>query len=166
MGAGDLSATGDHQLLEDLPIFALVDGLEVGANQLDVVFLQDAVLVQFDRRVESGLAAQGWQDGIRPLLGDDRLDDLPGNRLDIGGIGEIGIGHDGGRIRVYQDDAHPLLAQNAARLRTGVIELAGLTDDDGTGSDHQDGLYVVALRHYLLSFCWWETTMSRNRSKR
>ena len=74
--ARDIRSGIQHELLEDLAVFALVDRLEVRADQLDVVLLEDAVVVQLDRRVQRGLAAEGRQDRIRPLLGDDRLDDL------------------------------------------------------------------------------------------
>ena len=127
-----------HQLLEDLAVLALVDRLEIRADQLDVVLLEDAVVVQLDGRVERGLAAEGRQDRIRLLLGDDRLDDLPGDRLDVGRVGEVGVGHDRRRVRVDQDDAHALLAKHAAGLGARVVELGGLADDDRPGADNED----------------------------
>ncbi len=45
------------------------------------------------------------------------------DRFDVGGVGEVGVGHDRGRVRVDQDDAHALLAQHAAGLRARVVEL-------------------------------------------
>ena len=35
---------------------------------------------------------------------DDPLDDLPGDRLDVGDIGRARVGHDGRRVGVDQDD--------------------------------------------------------------
>ena len=75
----------------------------------------------------------------RSLL-DDLGDDFPGDRLDVGAVGRLRIGHDGGRIGVDQDDLIALLAQGLARLGAGVIELARLADDDGAGADEQDFL--------------------------
>ena len=46
---------------------------------------------------------------------------------------------------------HAFGAEYAAGLGTGVVELAGLADDDRAGADDQDGADVVALRHSLLS---------------
>ena len=40
-----------------------------------------------------------------------------------------------------------LVAQRLARLRAGVVELAGLADDDRAGADDQDGFKVGALWH-------------------
>src|SRR5881397_866182 len=36
---------------------------------------------------------------VRPLLGDDLLHDLDRQRLDVGGVGDLRVGHDGGRVR-------------------------------------------------------------------
>ncbi len=55
---GHVEADGNHEVLEDLPVFAAFDGLGFGANHLDAVFLQHAALVQSHRRVERGLAAE------------------------------------------------------------------------------------------------------------
>src|SRR5690606_29986826 len=68
-------------------------------------------------------------------------------RLHVGRVGELGVGHDRGRVRVGQDDAVALLLEDLARLRAGVVELAGLADHDGTGADEEDRLEVVAARH-------------------
>ena len=113
-------------------------------------FVEDPVVVQVDRGVQRRLAAQRRQDRVGPLLGDDRLDDLPRDRLDVGRVGEVGVGHDRRRVRVDQDDAHALLAQHAARLGARVVELARLADDDRAGADDEDALDVVALGHYCV----------------
>ena len=77
-------------------------------------------------------------------------DDFPGDRLDVGAVGRLRIGHDGGGIGVDQDDRVALLAQGLARLGAGVIELAGLADDDGAGADEQDLLQVGADEAWLV----------------
>ena len=147
VAAGDVGSGIQHQLLEDLAVLALVDRLEVRADELDAVLLEHAVLVQLDRGVERGLAAERREDRVGLLLGDDRLDHLPGDRLDVGRVGEVGVGHDRGRVGVDQDDAHALLAQHPAGLRARVVELAGLADHDRPGADHEHGVDVGALRH-------------------
>ena len=116
VAACDIGAAIEHQLLEDLAIFALVDRVEVRADQFDAVFLEDAVFVELDGGVQRRLPTQRREYRIRTLLGDDRLDDFPGDGFDVGGVGEVGVGHDRGRVRVDQDDAHTLLTEHAARL--------------------------------------------------
>ena len=76
--------------------------------------------------------------GVGPLP----LDDLASStstveRLDVGGVGEVGVGHDRGRVRVGQDDPVALLAQHPAGLGARVVELAGLADHDRAGADER-----------------------------
>ena len=69
------------------------------------------------------------------------------DRLDIGPVRHLRIGHDRGRIRIDEDDAIAFLAQRLAGLRPRIIELAGLTDDDRARADDKDGRDIGALRH-------------------
>ena len=69
------------------------------------------------------------------------------DRLDVDGIGELRVGHDGGRVGVHQDDPVAFLAQRLAGLRAGIVELARLADDDRAGADDEDAVDVGALGH-------------------
>ena len=150
MPSADVQADLLHRLLEPLAALGLVDHVGVGADHLDAVLLQHAVPPQVHRQVEARLPAERRQQRIGPLLLDHLLDDLPGERLDVRAVGRRRIGHDRGRVRVDQHDLVALFAQRLARLRAGVVELAGLADDDRAGADDQNLLDVVASRHG-----WW-----------
>ena len=80
--------------------------------------------------------------------GRSRLDhlghDLPGERLDVGAVGHLGVGHDRGRVGVDQHDLVPLFPQGLAGLGARIVELAGLADDDRPGADQQNLVDVVA----------------------
>ncbi len=115
--AGPAGAGQRHDLLEQLPVLAAPDGVDVGADQLDAVLVQHAGLVQRDRGVQRGLPAQGGQQRVRPLPGDHLLHELRRDRLDVGGVGELGVGHDGGRVGV--DQADPAAPRPAAPGRPG-----------------------------------------------
>ena len=93
------------------------------------------------------------QQRVGPLLLDDLGDDLGRDRLDIGCIRQLRVRHDGGRIGVDQDDAVALGLQRLAGLGAGIVELAGLPDDDGARADDEDGFDVCALRHEAASYC-------------
>src|SRR5690606_1020707 len=123
----------------------------LGADQLDAVLLQHAVVGQVQRAVQRGLPAHRRQQRVGFLLGDDLLDRLPVDRLDVDSVGHLRVGHDRGRVGVDQHHAVALLAQRLAGLRAGVVELAGLADDDRAGTDDEDGLEVAAPWHQLFS---------------
>ena len=106
-----------------------------------------ALAVQLHGDVEAGLAAERRQHGVGPLALDDRGQHVRRQRLDVGAVGEVGVGHDRRRVGVGEDDAVALLAQHAARLRAGVVELARLADHDRPRADDEDRREVVAARH-------------------
>jgi hypothetical protein len=81
----------------------------------------------------------GGQQRIGLLLGDDLLDRLPVDRLDVDRVRHLRVGHDGRGVAVDQHHPIPLLAQRLARLGAGIIEFAGLADDDRACTDDQDG---------------------------
>src|SRR6185312_6624096 len=88
---------------------------------------------------------------IRFFLLDDLRDRAPVDRLDVDAIGHFGIGHDRGRVRIHKHHAITLLAQRLARLRAGIVELAGLADHDRPRADDQDGVEVAAAGHQCAS---------------
>ena len=59
-------------------------------------------LRELDREVERGLAADRGQHGVRPLALEDLLQHLGGQRLDVGAVGVLGVGHDRRRVGVHQ----------------------------------------------------------------
>ena len=136
-----------HRLAEQLAVLRLVDGVGGGADHLDAEFLQHAHLAQGQRAVERGLPAHGGQQRVRALLLDDLGDDLRRDRLDVSGVGEIGVGHDRRRIGIDQDDPVALGLQRLAGLRAGIVEFAGLADDDRAGADDQDRFDVGSFGH-------------------
>ena len=68
-------------------------------------------------------------------------------RLEVGRVGPLGVGHDRRRVRVDEHDAVALAPQHAAGLRPRVVELARLPDADRAGAEDQDRAKVGALRH-------------------
>ena len=63
-----LSADLFDDSLEQLAVLAALDGIDVRADQLDAVLLEDTALVQRDCGIERGLTTQSWQQRVRPLL--------------------------------------------------------------------------------------------------
>ena len=137
-----------HGVLELQAVFCLVDGFRLGTDQLHVVLIQHTVLPQIQRAVQRSLATHGGQDGIGALLGDDLLDRLPGDGLDVGHVRRIGVGHDRRWVAVDQNDLVTLFAQRLAGLHAGVVEFTGLANHDGASANDQNAFEVGALRHF------------------
>ncbi len=137
-----------HCIAELLAILGALDHLGAGADQLHAVFLQHAVGGKLEGGIEGCLPAHRRQQRIRFLAGDDAFEKIGRDRLDIGGVRQTGIGHDGGGVGVHQDGAEAFLAQRLAGLGAGIIELASLTDDDRARADDENGVDVGAAAHY------------------
>ena len=128
-----------EQVAERLAVLGHPDRLERRAEEADRVALEDAGLGHRGRQVERGLAAEPGQQALRPLPGDDRLDRLDRQRLEVDDVRDGRVGHDRGRVRVDEDRPDALGAQRAAGLRAGVVELGRLADDDRARPEDQDG---------------------------
>ena len=128
-----------HRLFKAAAVFGFINRIFRGANQLHIVFRQHAVFGQIQRTIERRLPAHGGQNGIGALFGDNLFHRLPHNRLDIGDIGHIGVGHNRGRIGIDEDDFIALFAQSLTGLRAGIVEFTGLADNNRAGADDEDG---------------------------
>ena len=129
-----------EQVPEALAVLGHLDGLEGRAQERHAEALQDALAGQRRGQVEGRLAAQAGQDPVRPLTLQDALHGGDRERLEVDDVGDAGVGHDRGRVRVEQDGAHALLAQGPTGLGAGVVELGRLADDDRPRADDQDAL--------------------------
>ena len=152
---GDLAschfnAEGVHGLLEFDPVLTPLDGVHLDADHLYIVFIQNARLAQLRAQIQAGLAAQIGQQGVRALLGDDLLQPLYVQRLNVGNIGGFRIRHDGGRVGIDQHDLISQLPQGLAGLGPGIVKFAGLADDDRAGADDQNFVDVGSLWHVFL----------------
>ena len=136
-----------HGLLEQFPVFRPGDGLGVGAQQADALSFQKALFIQLHGQRQAGLPAQTRQDAVGPLLFDDTLDGLRGQRLQIDLVRHGLIGHDGSGVGVAQHHIDARLLQDAAGLGAGVVKLSSLADDNGAGADDQDFFDTCIQRH-------------------
>src|SRR3546814_2020231 len=109
-------------------------------------------MVQTQGAVQCRLAAHRWQHRIGLFTRDDLFDSLPFNRFYIRDSGRVGVGHDGRRIAVDQNRAIAFGLQGLAGLGPGIVELAGLADDDRAGANDQYAFYVCTLWHDAVLF--------------
>ena len=139
-----------HRLFKKIPIFRLLDRLQFGADHLDAVALENPALRQVDGKVERRLPAKSWQQHIGAFLLNNLLNNIRRNGLDVGSVGEIRVGHDGCGIRIDQDNSITLFLECFQCLGAGIIEFAGLADNDWPGTDEQNGFDVSAFGHGML----------------
>ena len=145
--ARDLQTDLGHGLVKELTVLAALNGGQVATDHLDAVLVERAVLCQLNSGVEAGLTAQRGQQRVRMLFLDHALDKLGGDGLDVGAVGKARVGHDGRRVGVDQDDLKAILLEHLAGLGAGVVELAGLANNDGARTNDEDALDVSTFRH-------------------
>ena len=148
----------DHNLLENQTVLPAFDRVGLGPDQARAKPLQLAAAVQIHRGIERRLAPERREDRIRLLPFDNLGDDLRRDRLDVGPVGELGIGHDGGRVRVDEDDLVSLLPQRLAGLHPGVVEFAALADDNGARANNENFAQGSVFRHGCWARCLFSGT--------
>src|SRR5687767_172663 len=119
-----------HCFLEKLTVLADLDRIDIRANELHAVLVENSLLVKLDRQIETGLSADCRQQSVRPFFLNDRRRRLDRERLDIGSIRDLGIGHDRRGIGVNQYDLEALGHKRTTCLGPGVVEFTSLTDDN------------------------------------
>ena len=127
-----------HGFAEQLTAFGLFNNLSPRADELHPAFRQNAALGKSKSGVQCRLAAQRGQQGVRTFLADDGRQGVLFDGLHIGGVGQLWISHDGGRIGVDQHHLIAFFLEGLDGLGTGVIKLATLTDDDGTRAENKN----------------------------
>ncbi len=148
-----------HHLPEQLPVLRQRDGIRLSAQQLDPQAVQGPVLRQLRAYVERGLAAHPGEDAVDLLLLRYPSHHRCGERLDVHDVGRLHVGLYGGRVGVHEHRSIAFLAQRAARLGAGEVELRRLPDDDRTGAYDHDLLQVGPLHRH-------PSSMVTNSSKR
>ena len=143
-----------HGLLEEFPVLGTVNGLDVGTDEVDAVIREEVLFLELHGDGETGLSAEAGEQAVRFFLEDDSLYRLCRQGLQVDFICQGLVGHDCCGVGVDEDDIDPRLLQNAAGLCAGVVELGGLSDNDGSGAYDQDLLDILIQRHsrYLPSW--------------
>ena len=146
-GARHLESNLGHGFIKELAILAALDGGQVATDHLDATFVENSSFCQVNGSVESSLTAEGGKQRVRMLTGDDLFQKLGSDGLNVGAVGQAGIGHDRRGIRVEQHDLVAVLLEDLAGLSARVVKLASLTNDDRTGANDEDTLDIGTFRH-------------------
>ena len=137
-----------HGVLEQLPVLAFEDGLDVRAYEPDAVGLEEAGLVKLHGEIQAGLAAEAGEQTVGLFLFNNALDRAAVQRLDVDRVRHVGVGHDGRGVGVYEHGLYAFLHEGAAGLGARVVELRSLADHDGAGADDQNFFDPLILRHF------------------
>ena len=136
-----------HGFLEQFSVLGFHDAGNLGAQQLHVVFFQDAFFIQLNGQVQAHLAAQGGQQGIRAFLGNNAFQKFHIQGFYINPVGNVYVGHNGGRVAVDQHHFQPFFFQGPASLGPCIVKLCSLADNDRTGTDYHDFLDIFFFWH-------------------
>ena len=136
-----------HRVFKQQTVLGAFDGIDFRADQFHSIFIEYAGFGQGDRKIQSGLPAHGREQGVGAFAANHLGGVFHAERLHVGAVRQIRIGHDGGGIRIDQHDFVAVALQGLARLGAGIVEFAGLSDNDGTAAHDHDAMEVVAARH-------------------
>ena len=139
-----------HCLLERFTVFPAFYGVQLDADDLDVIFVQNPGLGQLRGKIQAALASKIWKQRIRPLLIDNLGKGFNVEGLHIGGIGHDGVGHDGRRIGIYQQCLIAQCAQRFACLGAGVIKFACLANNNRAGTNNHNFVDIFSAGHTMV----------------
>ena len=151
-GIGDLRGNGRladrlAELLEHLSVLCLLDAGAAGSQKLYLTLLENALLLQLHRKVQTCLTADTGNDRIRSFIAKDLCDILQRQRLHINLIRNGRIRHNGCGVRVAKHYLVAFLLERKTSLRSCVVKFGSLTDDDRAGSDNHNLLQICSLWH-------------------
>ncbi|MNB90569.1 hypothetical protein D3C75_376290 [compost metagenome] len=149
-GTRSVEADFLHCHVKTAAVFRFINRVGSGANHGHAELSQHALTLKLQRAVQRRLATHRRQNCIRTLFFNNFAYHFPVNRLDVGRISHIRVGHDGGRVGVHQNYAVTLFTQGFTRLGTRVVEFTGLADNDRASAKDQDAFYVCTFWHGLL----------------
>ena len=136
-----------HSFLEHFAVFAAFDSADLSAQQTNVVFAQDTLLVQLHSHVQANLTAKSCQQGIRTLTFDNFFNEFNADRFNIYTVSHMHIGHNGCRVTVYQYNLQAFLLQSTASLGACIVKLCCLTDNNRAGADNENLFNIFKFRH-------------------
>ena len=99
---------------------------------MGISILKDTLFLQRDSQIQSRLSAEVGKQGIGTLFLDDLFQAVHGKRFNVSVIRHAGVGHDRCRVGVGENHFVTGGAQRFARLSSGIVKFACLSDDDGT----------------------------------
>ncbi len=98
--AGHLNAQFIHGILKFNTVFSALNGIYLHTNDFDIVFIQNAGLIQFRTQIKPGLPSQIREQRIGAFLCNNLFQTFYIKRLNISHIRRFRICHNGSRIGI------------------------------------------------------------------
>ena len=95
---------------EEVTVFGIHDSLDGSTQDLDVILLEDAALVECYTAVERCLSTEGKENSLRTLLLDDLLDEEGGDGEEVDLVSDAFGGLYRGDVGIDEYGAYPLFA--------------------------------------------------------
>ena len=146
-GGHDGFADARTQLFEKLTILCGFNAFGIRTQQLNAAFIKHPLFRQLHGEIQSGLPADAGNDRVRAFIAADARNVFKGQRLHVNLVCNGGVGHDGGRIGIGEDNLVSLFTQGKTCLRAGIVKFCCLTDDNRAGANHEHLADVGAFRH-------------------
>ena len=151
LAAGHFNSQGIHGLFELNAVFPALNGVNLNADHLDIVFIQNAEFREFGAKVEARLSPQVGKQGIGALFFNDLAEPLGVQGLNVGHVGGFRVGHNGRGIGIDQNNFVAELFQRLAGLSAGIVKFAGLSNDNWPGADYHYLMDVLSFHFCYLS---------------
>ena len=136
-----------HQLFKEITVFGLVNGRQFCPQQFNTKLFKNPCFRQFHGHVETRLTTQGWQESIWAFLPKNTRHKLKRNWFNVNLVCDFLISHDGRRVGVDKNHTVALLFQGQAGLRTRIIKLSSLTNNNRTRPNHHNFFNIRTFRH-------------------
>ena len=136
-----------HRLFEQLSVLRPVDGVDLCTDQLDAPFIEEPLFCELAAHRQPRLPAERSEQAVRPLLDDDALERIDGERFEIDLVRQRLVRHDRRGVRVAKNNIDPCVLQHTACLRARIVEFGRLPDDDRPRTDDEYFFDIASLRH-------------------
>ena len=136
-----------HCFFEKFAVFCPFDTFNLSAKKLDIVFCQNTFFIKVHSKVQSNLSAQRSQERIRTFFSDNTFQKFAIQRFNINTVSNINICHNCCRIAVNKHYFKIFFFESTTCLRTCIVKLCRLSNDNRAGADYEYFFNVCFFRH-------------------
>ena len=122
---------------KEVAVFGVHNGFHARAEHLHAILPEHAAAIEFGAAVEGRLSAESQQDAVGAFFLDDFGHEVGGDGLEVHLVGDTFRGLDGGDVGIDEHRVDALFPECFQRLRTRIVEFAGLSDFQCARSEYE-----------------------------